>query len=138
MAKITAYGKVFRDWEALLGACQQNAAQLPGFEALKAEMETLLAQARQLKIEQEDLNGARKDRTQRLLQLVEDGRETARKLRAFVQVHLGSKSERLSQFGIAPKGRKSRRARLGAQQPPKGASEPGKEVESSPKAASEG
>lgn len=119
MAKITAYGKVFRDWEALLGACQQNAALLPGFESLKTEMETLLARARDLKIEQENLNGARKDATQRLRQLLDDGRETARKIRGFIQGHLGSKSERLSQFGISPNGRRSRKAKLGARQPPK-------------------
>jgi hypothetical protein len=133
MAKLTAYGKVFRDWEALLGACQQNAAQLPGFDALRGEMEGVLARARELKIAQENLGGARKEATQRLRSLLEDGQETARKIRAFVQVHFGSKSERLSQFGIVPNGRKSRKSKLGVQLPPK------EEVEgSSPRPAPEG
>ena len=37
MPKITAQAKVFRDWEAVLGATAQNAAQLPGIDALKAD-----------------------------------------------------------------------------------------------------
>jgi hypothetical protein len=111
MPEITAQGKVFRDWESLLGACAQNAILLPGTDALKTELETLLAQARDLKIQQENLDGNKKAATQRLMKLIDDGREAARKLRAQVVVNLGTNSKHLSQFGVSPRQRRSRKAK---------------------------
>jgi hypothetical protein len=111
MPEITAQGKIFRDWEGLLGACAQNAGLLPGTDALKTELETLLAQARELKIQQENLDGNKKAATQRLLKLIDDGREAARKLRAQVVVNLGTNSKHLSQFGVSPRQRRSRKAK---------------------------
>jgi hypothetical protein len=117
MPEITAQGKVFRDWESLLGACAQNASLLPGTDALKTDLETLLAQARELKIQQENLDGNKKAATQRLLKLIDDGREAARKLRAQVVVNLGTNSKHLSQFGVSPRQRRSRKAKTATPTP---------------------
>jgi hypothetical protein len=102
MPQITAYADLFRDWEGVSGACAQNATLLPKSEALRPELDTILAQARDLKIQQENLSGNSQAMTQRLVQLVATGREVARKLRNQIKVELGSKSEHLVQFGIAP------------------------------------
>lgn len=102
MPQITAFAKVFRDWEGLIGACLQNLALLPGLEAVLALLQTNLAEARQIKIEQEDFEGRRKAMTQRLDVVVEEGRENARKLRGLVLAQLGSRSEQLTQFGVTP------------------------------------
>lgn len=106
MPKLTAYGTIFRDWEALLGAVERNASLLPAAEALKSALESVLAKTREMKVQQEDLEGKRQATTQALLQLVDSGRETARKLRAHVVSSLGSRTELLKQFGISTRRRK--------------------------------
>lgn len=102
MPQITAFAKVFRDWEGLIGACIQNLALLPGLETILALLQANLAEARQLKIEQEDHEGQRKALTQRLNILVEEGRDNARKLRGLVVAQLGVRNEQLTQFGVPP------------------------------------
>lgn len=110
MPKITEYGKTFRDWEGLLGACAQHAAALPAVESLKTALEALLNQARELKVTQEGFAGQKKGVTEQLQKTVSDGREAARKLRAHVLSQMGSKTEVLSAFGISPIRKKTRKA----------------------------
>jgi len=111
MPKITAFGGTFRDWDGLIGACLQNLALLPGLEGLLRVLERHLSEAREIKILQEDLAGRRQAMTQRLNGVVDEGRETARKLRALVIAELGTRSEQLTQFGITPNRKRSRKAR---------------------------
>jgi len=117
MAKITAFAKIFRDWEALLGACDKNAGLLPGVDPMKGSVETLLAQLKDLKIRQEDLVGQRKALTQSLAKVLADGRDAARKLRDFVRVQLGARSEQLTQFGVSPLRPKKAKATAQAKKP---------------------
>jgi hypothetical protein len=118
MPEITAKGKIFRDWEALLGACTLNAALLPGRDDLQTALAALLAQARDLKIQQENFAGNRSATTQRLEQTITDGQELARRIRAFVITQLGTDSKHLSQFGIPPRQRKGRQAKPASTPPP--------------------
>lgn len=111
MPEITAQSKVFRDWEGLLGACAQNAPLLPGMDSLKIDLETLLAEARSLKIQQENFAGNKLATTQRLRAAIEMGREAARKLRSYVLIHLGSDSRHLTQFGVTPRQKNPRKAK---------------------------
>jgi hypothetical protein len=111
MPEITSQAKIFRDWEGLLGACTQNAALLPGMDPLKTNLETLLAQVKDLKVQQENLGGNKQATTQRLTKAIEEGREAARKLRALVLINLGSDSKHLTQFGVAPRQKKGRKAK---------------------------
>jgi hypothetical protein len=112
MGKITAHAKVFRDWESLVESCIKNGELLPGVESLKAVLEALLAQAKEAKAEQENLEGNRQAMTQRLQKIILDGEEAARQLRAFVRIRLGSRSEHLVQFGIPPIRKRSRKAKI--------------------------
>jgi len=109
MPKITSHGKLFRDWEALLGACEKNVSALTGVEPLRTEMETFLAQARELKLQQENFSGQKKAATQNLGQLLEQGIEVSRRLRAFVISRIGTKTELGKMFGLVPTGRKARK-----------------------------
>jgi hypothetical protein len=119
MPKLTAHADVFRDWEAVLGACAQNAALLPGVDPFKAELESLLTQARELKVQQETLEGQRQAVTQKLNKMIEDGRESARKARAFAITRLGTDNKALSQFGVQVRVRRgSRRAKNPVTPPP--------------------
>ena len=118
MPEITAYAKIFRDWEGLIGSCIQHASLIAGVEPLRTELETVLAQVREAKVLQESLTGQRQATTQRLQEMVADGRELARKIRFFVRVPLGSRSELLSAFGIKPNRSKLRKTRPGEVAPP--------------------
>jgi hypothetical protein len=118
MPEITAYGKIFRDWEGLIGSCNQHASLIAGVEPLRAGLEAILAQARDTKVQQESLAGSRQAATQGLRDMVADGREVARKIRFFVRVQLGSRSELLTAFGVRPIRAKLRKVRPGEVPPP--------------------
>ncbi|HEX9945419.1 MAG TPA: hypothetical protein VGG03_25690 [Thermoanaerobaculia bacterium] len=124
MPGITARGDLFRDFDGLLGACEKNAELLPGVEPLKSELQTLYAEARNLKIEQENLEGTRKAVTQRLNKVFDDAKEATRKLRAFVLTRLGTRSEHLTQFGLVPNRRRPRRAKPAETPPPTDGNKP--------------
>jgi hypothetical protein len=109
MPKITAHADIFRDWDAVLGACTQNAGLLPGVDPFKGELVAMLTQAQDLKIQQESLEGQRKAVTQQLERTLEGGKEWARKLRAFAVVHLGTDNKALTQFGVRPRQRRGSR-----------------------------
>jgi hypothetical protein len=114
MPKLTARSKIFRDWEALLGACDKSASLLAGGESLQTELGALLVQGREIKLQQENLDGSRKAVTQNLVQLEDRGKEVARKLRAFVVSRIGTKTELGKMFGLVPTGRKPKKAKTPA------------------------
>lgn len=101
MPEINAYADVFRDWDALLGACERNVDLLPGVDPFKQELESFRDRLKVLKIDQEHLAGHRQATTQRVTQALDGGREAARKLRFYVVSLLGSRNELLNQFGIS-------------------------------------
>ena len=102
MPGITDYGKLFRDWEGLLGAADKRAAQLPGADDLKAALAGHLAKARDLKLKQEGFSGDKQETTEQLKSVVKEGRDAASMLRAHVKGRLGLRTEVLKEFGIAP------------------------------------
>src|SRR5436305_6020626 len=109
MPGLTEYGKVFRDWDGLLGAAEKRAALLPGVDDHKAALAALLAKARELKLQQEGFSGDKKATTEQLRSLVKEGRDAASMLRAFVKSRIGLRTEVLKEFGISPT-RRSKRA----------------------------
>jgi len=111
MGKITAHAKVFRDWESLVESCIKNGELLPGVESLRAVLEAFLAQAKEAKAEQANLEGHRQAMTQRLQKIIQGGEDAARDIRGFVRVRLGSRSEHLVQFGVPPIRKRSRKAK---------------------------
>lgn len=113
-----AQADVFRDWDAVLGAVTQNAALLPGVDPFKSELEGFLTQAKDLKIQQETLEGQRMGVTQKLEKVIEDGRESARKVRGFARIHLGTDNKALKQFGVAPRVRRGSKKAKAPETPP--------------------
>jgi len=116
MPGITDYGKLFRDWEGLLGAAEKRAAALPGADDLKAALAGHLAKARDLKLKQEGFDGDKKETTEQLRSVVKDGRDAASMLRAFVKGRLGLRTEVLKEFGVQPT-RSRKRAKTPEDQP---------------------
>lgn len=112
----TGYAELIADLESLVAACTENEPLLPGIGPSLEQLSEALADLKTLKVLQEQMEGARQEATQQLKQLAENGREVARRVRGFVKSRLGTKSERLPQFGIAPI--RQRRARVPKPNPP--------------------
>jgi len=102
MATINGYGGLFRELESLVNACQENAAALGDVDTLRTLLESLLVRLKELKSRQENLEGARQQTTQEIRILVEEAREVARGLRVHAKARLGTRNERLTQFGVTP------------------------------------
>lgn len=101
-SKKSAYADLFRDWEGLLDACGANRDLLPGMERARAPLSKALQELRELRSMQAGLLGASRRVTELLRETREEGAESARRLRGFVKSRLGTRSERLEEFGVAP------------------------------------
>ena len=102
MAENTTQPTLLADSESLLSACAQNADLFPGSEPLREGLEGALSNFKSVKATQEYFDGHRQATTQRLNDAAEMVREAARRLRGFIKASLGTKSEHLPHFGIAP------------------------------------
>jgi hypothetical protein len=101
-SKKSAYADLLRDWEGLLDACGANGDLLPGMDRARAPLSKALQEMRELRGIQGGLVAARRRVTELLWEEREAGLESARRLRGFVKSHVGTKSERLEEFGIVP------------------------------------
>ncbi len=119
MPNITSYAGLFREWESLVAACEENTDLLADISSVKDPLIDILGRARGLKNRQENLEGERRQITQELRELAEQGREAARRVRGLVKARLGAKSERLPQFGVAPIRKRTRSAKPIEVPPPK-------------------
>lgn len=109
----TAYAKLIREGESLQGSCAENKPALEGIDPLLGGLDTSLVNLKVLKTRQEQMEGSRQETTQLLKQAAEEVREAIRRVRGFVKSKVGTKSERLPQFGIAPiRSRSTRRPEL--------------------------
>lgn len=102
MPEIKSYADLIRDWVKLLAACRDNAAILGSLEPLRLALEDLLGRNQEAKSRQDALTAQRQAATQELEALKEEGREAARRLRGAVKSLVGSRSELLVHFNVAP------------------------------------
>lgn len=104
-----SYADLIHEWEALLAAVQEHAAELPSAEPYRALLEAALADVKAVKVRQDSLTSTRQGATQDLQAAIEKAREVAMRLRGAVKADLGPKNERLVQFKIAPLRKRQRR-----------------------------
>src|SRR5829696_5088033 len=102
MSSINAYGPIFRELESLESACRAAQEFLPDIESVLAPLAAMIADLKALKSRQETLEGERQQTTQRIRQRLDEAKEQARRVRGFVKARIGTKNERLNQFGAAP------------------------------------
>jgi len=114
MKSIRSFADVVRDWEELLEAVNDNAEVLASAAPQQEALQTSLAALRAKRAHQVSCTASRQQATQDLGALIEQGNENARRLRGVVKAVLGTKSERLVQFRVAP----LRRRRSKAAEPP--------------------
>jgi hypothetical protein len=118
MPLINAQGETFREWEGLIAACNAHVGLLPNVEEFRDALQGILTEAREMKARQEEFEGRRQWATQQLGELIEQGRETVRRLRGYTKAHLGTKNELLVQFGAAPIRRRVRSASKSSEKGP--------------------
>ena len=123
MASINSFADLMLDWQKLLAACAANAPALTTAEPQRALVETMLKDAQDLKAQQDAHTASKQATVQQLDDLLRDGREAARRLRALVKATLGTDNELLVQFGIAPN-RKRGKKKVALQSKPPGSPPP--------------
>src|SRR5437868_15358880 len=100
--KQTRYADVITQWERILVSLLANIAELPHLEAPRAKLQALLEEVRTL-VTQQDLHAASKQQiSQRLKNLLADGKKLSTFLRTGVKEHFGNRNEKLVEFGVQP------------------------------------
>jgi hypothetical protein len=102
MAKEPKYGTTLNGWQRLLTSMEANAQDFSQLEAYRTQMQGMLDAARQAAKEQTAMAAAKQDATQRLNDLLVEGRKLATFLRGGVKQRYGDKSEKLVEFDLAP------------------------------------
>ncbi len=90
------------DWEGLVTAAQENAANLPAAEAHRVVMEGVLGDFKTTKALQNTHRAGKQKATQDLKDILTRGKEMAIRLRGAIKADLGLKSEELVLYGILP------------------------------------
>ncbi len=102
MAREPKYGTTLNGWQRLLTSMEANAQDFSQLEAYRTQMQGMLDAARQAAKEQTSMAAAKQDATQRLNDLLVEGRKLATFLRGGVKQRYGDKSEKLVEFDLAP------------------------------------
>ena len=120
MPNISSFADLFRDWDQLLLAYVDSTDLLAPAEPQRAALERTLTSLRDLKARQESHTAVRQQMTQEVANLVQQGREEARRLRGMVKGLMGTTNERLVQFKVAPIRSRSRKVQKPVPLPPTG------------------
>lgn len=118
MPNINAFADLIRDQERLLAAFDDNAVLLAPAEPQRAAVEVNLKNLLEVKARQDSFAARRQETTQELVQLMNQAREDARRLRGMVKGLLGTKNERLVQFQVPPLRSRPRRSAAKAKPEP--------------------
>ncbi len=108
--------KYIADWDLLLGALRPRLADLPYLNPHSQELESLLAEARSLDQEQQDLRGRLQDTVKRRREVERRGRDLRTRLAAQLRGALGFDNDTLLGFGVPPR-RPARRKKAATEQP---------------------
>ncbi len=98
------------DWEGLVTAAQENAANLPTAEPHRVVMEGILGDFKTTKALQNTHRAGKQKATQDLKDILTRGKEMAVRLRGAIKADLGLKTEELVHYGILPVRPRARRA----------------------------
>jgi hypothetical protein len=94
---------VFEEWREILDGYEYHAERLTVVEPMRAALAESLAQALALKTQQAQYTALKEKATRELNEAVKLGRERARRARSAAKAALGTDSEYLVQFKVAPR-----------------------------------
>ncbi|HZF09234.1 MAG TPA: hypothetical protein VFE33_10640 [Thermoanaerobaculia bacterium] len=100
--KPRAFSDLLREWESLLDAVADHAAELAPVESHRAAVADSLEKARQAKAFQDSHKASKQKTTQSLKSIVIEGEDRVRRLRGAIRAEMGTTTEQLTQFGILP------------------------------------
>jgi hypothetical protein len=107
----TRAGHTVGDWLELAGlVTPETIAGSPLLERTHAELQGFVDEIRDLIVQRDFYEARKQETTQRIQEILPEGRRTATLLRRALKQHLGPDNEQLAAFGIQPfRGRKRSR-----------------------------
>lgn len=109
MADERQYMNTVNGWDKVIQAILVNAGDLPQLEINIASLRAKAEQVRSLYAQHAALAAARQETTQELQQMIEEGDELVRFLKAGAKAYYGKRSEKLIEFGVQPLRGRTRR-----------------------------
>ncbi len=102
MANHRNYKKILGDWQVLYDNLTPRLNDMPLVANDHGTLGTILGQARTLQNQQEAANAQLRDINQQRRQIVTDGSDAASRLGHALKSILGTKNEKLIEFGVKP------------------------------------
>lgn len=96
------YSDHSKEWEDLTASLAANAAEVPHLEPQRVSLEKLLAEFRDLTLQQAAFQASKQKVSLRLQAVVDEGKNLATVLRMSLKQHYGRRSEDLLKFGLQP------------------------------------
>ncbi len=91
------------DWEKLAQSIdEETTAADPQIQIIHEKLQKLLAEIRELAVEQKSLDSRKQAVTRRMNEILEEGRKAASALKVNLKLHFGNRNEQLLRFGIQP------------------------------------
>jgi len=114
----TSFADVIRAWQKQLATYARHNDKLTAGEPLRLELETLVTKALELKEQQDSHTGVRQQTTKDINALVKTGNEVVRRLQSYAKGVLGTDSEVLVDFNVAPRRQRGPRKPKATTKPP--------------------
>lgn len=105
------FAKTVLDLEQLRESIVKNLPLMPGAEKFLAPLDTALSKIRTLSVLRTTLTADKQKATQDLNAVMAEAQNLAIDVRAIIRGEVGSRSEKLVEFGVTPLRRRSRKAR---------------------------
>lgn len=109
MADDRQYMNTVNGWDRIITAVSTNAGEVPQLEINLGKLRAKTEGVRSLYAQHAALAAARQETTQELQQMIEEGDELVRFLKAGAKAHYGKRSEKLIEFGVQPLRGRARR-----------------------------
>lgn len=103
MPGFDSFGKVVAKGDKLLATVTENADQLQPTEALRAQLEQALARFKELGVQRDNLNAEKQVLSQQMVAQANLISDVVIDLKTMVKAALGTKSEKLVEFGLPPR-----------------------------------
>ena len=103
MPGFDSFGKVVAKGDKLLATVTANADRLQPAEALRAQLDQALARFKEIGVRRDNLNAEKQVLSQQLIDQANLINDVVIDLKAMVKAALGSKNEKLVEFGLPPR-----------------------------------